>query len=70
MTGKCLEEWVLKSGKRREEIAFKLGISTNTLYRWFKKPEVPKKAVYAFERLGYSESHDSLSAKTASGHNK
>lgn len=70
MTGEYLKEWMLRNGKSREEIAFRVGVTTNTLFRWFKLPEIPRKAVYTLERLGCVETYNTVSAKAVNGHNK
>ena len=55
MTGLDLKGWMDQNKKSREEIAFRLGITTNTLFRWFKKnQELDTRTVLSLAQLGFN----------------
>lgn len=69
MTGAYLKGWMEQNKKTREEIAFRLGITTNTLFRWFKEPELDKGIVLALAQLGCREQGQESQTQKASAQN-
>jgi hypothetical protein len=54
MSGKAFKDWMKKNRISKEEIGFKLGITTQTVFRWFSKPEIDRNVILALNQLGYS----------------